>query len=111
MTRKMMTYEDAIDATFQHTEPCSDCPWDRSALPGWLGSLTADEWLQAAHGETLLGCHTMAGAQCAGGAIYRANLCKIPRDPSLLRLPSDRETVFDSPREFREHHEVERDAA
>lgn len=42
--------------------------------------------------------------QCAGLAIYRANVCKKPRDRSILTLPADREAVFAAPSEFRHHH-------
>ena len=50
------------------------------------------------------------GAQCAGAAIYRANVCKSPRDGSLLKLPADRETVFADKSEFWEHHDMKRAA-
>lgn len=96
--------DQAKPAKKQHTNPCADCPWARTALQGWLGSLTMDEWLEAAHGETRLDCHTISNQQCAGGAIYRANVYKSPRDPALLRLPADRQKVFTFG-EFRQHHE------
>lgn len=105
--KQLLTVEDAVPAKSQHTSPCSDCPWARAALKGWLGDLTADEWLQQAHGEGRLDCHTLAGAQCAGAAIYRKNICKLPRDKKLLLLPADREQVFSGPYEFKAHHETE----
>jgi hypothetical protein len=67
--------------------------------------LTADTWLRAAHGEERVECHTLTGAQCAGAAIYRANVCKVPRDESLLKLKTDRAVVFAGPHQFKEHHE------
>ncbi len=97
--------ENTTIATKQHRTPCSDCPWARKALPGWLGSMTAGEWLQAAHGEAEIECHTILGAQCAGSAIYRGNVCKTPRYPQILVLPANRELVFATPKEFKEHHE------
>lgn len=101
---QLLSADDAEPAEVQHTKPCSDCPWARKALPGWLGSHSADEWLAAAHGEARIDCHTLLGAQCAGGAIYRANMAKRPRDGSLLVLTADRERVFASPAEFTAHH-------
>lgn len=49
-------------------------------------------------------CHVLKGAQCAGLAIYRANVCKSPRDPNAIKLPADREKVFATPMEFRMQH-------
>lgn len=103
--RQLITADEATPAKRQHEVPCSDCPWSRAALPGWLGSLSVDEWLQVAHGEGTAECHTKTGAQCAGLAIYRANVAKRPRDPDALRLAADRDRVFAWPGEFREHHE------
>lgn len=89
--------------------PCSDCPWRRDSLPGWLGEATPDnstpeEWIRIAHAEFLLECHVISNMQCAGAAIYRRNICKLPRDKNLLTLPADREKVFAMPKQFLEHH-------
>lgn len=105
MKRKLITYEEAPVHEGELKKPCSDCPWARDALRGWLGSLSADEWLQAAHGEGRADCHAYQGPQCAGFAIYRANICKLPRDRNAQKLPADRERVFSSPMEFKAHHE------
>lgn len=96
---------DAKPRKRQHRAPCHDCPWRREALPGWLGGSTADQWLADAHGEGLALCHTCGNQQCAGMAIYRANVAKTPRHAVLLRLPADRDKVFATPNEFKEHHE------
>lgn len=88
----------------QHTTPCKDCPWRKVSMKGWLGSKhTPEEWTQAAHGESRIECH-IHKAQCAGAAIYRANVCKAPRDPKMLVLKPDRTAVFSSPRDFITHH-------
>jgi hypothetical protein len=58
----------------------------------------------AAHGEVIYPCHAKIGPQCAGMAIYRANVCKVPRTDFALRLPSDRIAVFASIKEFTDHH-------
>lgn len=105
MVRQLISSDEAVPATHQHDVACSDCPWARTALPGWLGALSADEWLQEAHGEADIECHVLTGVQCAGAAIYRANMGKLPRDPSLLRLSPDRQKVFACPSEFKAHHE------
>ncbi len=102
--RQLISSDQAVPAKRQHTAPCDDCPWSRMALAGWLGPGTVDEWLATAHGDARIDCHTLVGAQCAGGAIYRANVCKLPRDPSQLRLPANRDRVFSSPAEFVQHH-------
>lgn len=103
--RQLISSDEAVPATEQHERACSDCPWARMSLRGWLGALSADEWLQEAHGEADIQCHVLTGVQCAGAAIYRANMGKLPRNPNLMRLPTDRVAVFANPREFKEHHE------
>lgn len=101
--RQFISADQAVDAKRQHTRPCSDCPWARKALNGWLGSMSADEWVRVAHSDALVDCHTLRGAQCAGIAVYRRNVCK-RADPPNLRLEADRETVFATPAEFKDHH-------
>lgn len=101
------TSDQATESNVQHKKPCGDCPWRRNAIPGWLGNMTPEEWLQAANGDGVIDCHTVVGSpqpQCAGAASYRANTCKSPRDLRALRLPVDRTRVFSSPSEFLNHH-------
>ncbi len=107
--RQLLTTEDAVLAKGQHTKPCSDCPWARTALRGWLGGTgpvteQIDDWLKEAHGDADIPCHVLTGAQCAGAAIYRTNVCKRHVAPGVLLLPADREKVFATPMEFRAHH-------
>jgi hypothetical protein len=102
--RQLISTREAIPAKGQHHKPCTDCPWARTALPGWLGGSTAEEWVQCAHADGTIACHVHEGAQCAGAAIYRANMVKLPRDPDALRLPANRALVFATPDEFRNHH-------
>lgn len=103
--RKLISSEEAVQSEYQHTSPCSDCPWRRDALSGWLGGdADVDEWLHRAHTDTYVPCHVISNQQCAGIAIYRRNTCKRV-EPPLLTLPADRETVFSWATEFREHHE------
>lgn len=101
--KKLITSDEARQAPKQHEKPCSDCPWARSAINGWLGSMTKEEWVEIAHTDTLVECHAINNQQCAGLAIYRRNVCKLPRPPILV-LESNREIVFANRQEFLDHH-------
>ena len=91
----------------QHITPCDDCPWARKAIPGWLGDDSVARWLNVAHGHGRMFCHTRTinrkAAQCAGAAIFRANVCQ-GVDPGNLSLPPDKVRVFSWDTEFAEHH-------
>lgn len=109
MKGKLISSDEAKVVAKQPTSPCSDCPFRRDSLAGWLGTVTVDEWVALAHGEGESDCHATISPkgktyQCAGLAIYRANVCKSVRDPNVLRLPADRVKVF-SFGEFKKHHE------
>lgn len=89
----------------QHTTPCRDCPWRRTAMPGWVGSEnTPEDWVKLALSESYVECHTKYPRQCAGLAIFRANLFKRPRLPEILVLEQDKTNVFATPDEFIKHH-------
>lgn len=103
--RRLVSSDEAVPTEIQHTKACSDCPFARHSIQGWLGSMSADEWLNAAHGEATADCHITTNQQCAGMAIYRANICKLPRNRDAMRLPADRQAVFSNRMEFKEHHE------
>lgn len=109
--RKLVAGDEAEIALRQPTEPCSDCPFARNALRAWLGILSVDEWLRCAHGETVIDCHALIGEagesfQCAGAAIYRANVAKkCWPQTGTLELPRNKTKVFSSPMDFRSHHE------
>jgi hypothetical protein len=104
MRKQLVTFDQAKPAKRQHKKPCQDCPFARASIRGWLGPYTAEEWLRIVHGEGKVECHTKIGPQCAGAAIYRGNVCKDPRDKTLLTLPRDTRLVFKGPQEFIEHH-------
>jgi hypothetical protein len=66
-----------------------------------------------AHGDGFIACHRTiekagdnadAMTQCSGSAIFRSNVCKLPRYGAAI-LPSDRTTVFSNNAEFTAHHE------
>ena len=94
--------------------PCNGCPWRRQSAPGWLGPLTAGEWVELVHSDEAIACHetieeegrwdTPRIRQCAGAASYRANVAKCPRDPEVAVGPVDREGVFAAPFQFVDHH-------
>lgn len=104
--------------------PCKQCPFRRTALPGYLGDNRTEDFVQAAMGEGKMPCHSTIdyvdpkwmtkflagkhGTQCKGRAIFQANNCKLPRDREILRLESDHKLVFSTPREFAEYHANQR---
>lgn len=102
--RQLITIDEAVEAKGQHKKPCSDCPFARTSLPGWLGGESVDAWMKEAHGNLDIPCHTLRGAQCAGSAIYRTNVLKRNVADGVLLLPADRERVFATPMEFMAHH-------
>lgn len=102
--RQLITIDEAVEAKGQHEKPCSDCPFARASLPGWLGGESVAVWLAEAHGNMDIPCHTLKGAQCAGSAIYRTNVLKRNVADGVLLLPADRELVFATPTEFAAHH-------
>lgn len=104
--RQLVTAREAVKLKKQHTTPCADCPWARKSLPGWTGGTTPKQWLEAAHGEAVIECHT-TDKQCAGAAIYRANVLKSTRHDEALRLPANKVAVFASFAEFLAHHQQE----
>jgi hypothetical protein len=104
MRKQLISRDQAVPCAVQPRQPCSDCPFARTALEGWLGGYTPEEWVMVLHSERIIPCHTMIGPQCAGAAIYRANVGKLPRDRRVLRLPCDEEVVFAWAEEFMDHH-------
>ncbi len=104
--RRTLVTSNTVQGSKQHTKPCSDCPWRRDSVQGWLGGFTAKSWVNCAHSETVVKCHVIRNQQCAGTAIYRANVYKLPRTPEALQLPPDTGKVFSSiiGDDFLEHH-------
>lgn len=97
-------------------KPCNECPWLRTSRPGYLGPVTAQEWINTAHSEAVIACHQTIKyngqdvsemRQCAGAATFRTNVFKSPRHPNIATSDEpDRETVFGNNKEFLDHHEV-----
>jgi hypothetical protein len=95
------------------SKPCNECPWRREHAPGWLGPLTAEEWVELAHSDEPIACHLTiqkdgefyGTRQCAGAAQYRTNVFKSPRDPEVATAGArDDSAIFGSAREFLVHH-------
>lgn len=104
----MKTYLEANEVSKQIIKPCEDCPFRRTAVKGWLADQSPADYCQMAHSDDLIQCHTKKfpdgnHVQCAGAAIYRANVAKYCHPPNL-KLPGDKEVVFGSPVEFVEYH-------
>ncbi len=104
LTRKLVSDAEAEPVKTQHRKPCADCPFARTALPGWLGSYSLDQWVKMVHGEEYINCHCTTNQQCAGAAIFRANIIKMVRWAGCLQLPKDKVLVFANTQEFTDHH-------
>lgn len=100
--------------------PCPSCAFRRDITPGALGGSTPETFIGQAHGPFQIPCHTHYGErsysevhaqceaipQCAGAAIYRANVGVAEALPEQLhQLPADKQLVFASPAEFIAHHQ------
>lgn len=113
---KLLRSCDAKPFRVQHKAPCSDCPWARKSLKGWLGPNSIVEWLGVARDYWFkVVCHTRKQIngehwECAGAAIFRANTCvrhfgdHSAEGRRLLQLPANKITVFASSAEFEDHH-------
>lgn len=115
----VLTIEDALTREYPEATaaPCRECPWRRKAAPGWLGPTNAEDWIEVVHSEAPIACHKTIPKgggwggktqQCRGAAIFRANVCKQPMNPSITTGPEDKERVFSSNAEFFEHHDIGR---
>lgn len=73
-------------------------------------------WIESAHSDSPLMCHKTLHReqhdftdpdirQCRGAAIFRANVHKVPRNPTAVTGPRDTATVFASNAEMIDHHE------
>ena len=100
-------------------QPCSGCPFKRKSLPGWTGSATPDEFIIATLSEVEMPCHmtvdyededwleeSQEAEYCIGSRIFFENICKMPRNPDLLKAPKVQRSddVFSSRQEFLDHH-------
>lgn len=99
----------------QHTTPCADCPFRKKT--GVLGGSPPETYVGQAHGPFFLPCHSTHdhtklearlnrdNTQCAGAAIFRANIGRDTLMPDkLLHLPADTKDVFASHAELLAFH-------
>ena len=100
------------------TKPCGQCPFARWVKPGALGGSPVSMYLGQSIGPFMLPCHKACDfddpewkskignvSQCAGAAIYRANVGVSAAMPKgLLSLPKDTDNVFATHAEFMAHH-------
>jgi hypothetical protein len=98
--------------------PCGSCPFTRASKPGELGGSPVDIYIGQAYGPFVLPCHcacnfddpnwkdkSLDTPQCAGAAIFRANIGVAPNLPDAIHaLPADRERVFSNEEELVAHH-------
>lgn len=100
----------------QTTKACGSCPFSRKSHPAELGGSPIDTYIGQSVGPFFLPCHSSPGykgnagelstckCQCAGAAIFRANIYRQPPKP-LLSLPANSDpNVFSSMEEFIRHH-------
>ncbi len=102
--------------------PCTDCPFRKNSLPGWLSDYTPRELHNIIMAEKPFPCHMThpnnivtyedAGSEeyplCAGALQYMKKAAKLPLNPELRALVSgiDRtqlDNILTVP-EFFEHH-------
>lgn len=99
--------------------PCSDCPFRRASMPGWLGEHTLKGFVGRVLSDQPMECHQTVDysdpdwieqlrrgevSYCAGALTFFANTCKLSRDPERPRKDPDHESVFSSITEFIAHH-------
>lgn len=101
-------------------QPCSDCPFRRKAMPGWLGAGSPESFLDCMQRDEPLPCHQTIdyddprwlekwsaqedGSICAGALIFMANKMQRPRSREFPTMPSDKDAVFSNSLEFVRHH-------
>lgn len=112
-----------ISLTGALKEPCVECPFRRTALPGWLGDhKTSQEIIEMIRFDGFFPCHMKVTAladriaweeavvrapHCAGALAFMNNTHKLSRDPGtafLQGLMGKRDDCFASDAEMREHH-------
>ena len=96
-------------------KPCHECAFRRDIKPGTLGGSPPETYVGQSEGPFYVPCHICYGddpnwktnidkPQCAGVAVYRANLGIPVGGDFLLKLPTDTENVFATHAEFLAHH-------
>jgi hypothetical protein len=100
----------------QREKSCGSCPFSKTSKPGGLGGSPIQVYLGQIIGPFFLPCHAqkeykgndtgIQSEQCAGAAVFRANLGIADRMPDmLLHLEAGSDpNVFETMPEFIKHH-------
>ncbi len=102
------------------SKPCSDCPFRRASMPGWLGAGSPESFIDCMQRDEPLPCHQTIdyddpawlekwsaqenGSMCAGALIFMANRAQRPRAREFPTMPPDKVAVFSNSVEFVRHH-------
>lgn len=104
-----------VKVTHGCVKPCAECPFARATAPGMTGGASPLVYIGQTSGPFLLSCHMDPGyeanrrspalLQCAGAAIFRANIGVASKMPKALHaLDADHKLVFSTPAELLAHH-------
>lgn len=108
-------------------KPCTECPFKKKSLPGWLGEASGDpERFLAPMEYHITPCHLKVkwdeaeernlivdgkDNPCIGALHFLANSCKLPRGAripgpykDLMKLSIKNEDVFKWEFDFKKHH-------
>jgi hypothetical protein len=98
-------------------QPCPACPFSKAIKPGALGGSAPEVYIGQLHGPFILPCHqacdfddpewkrkSIDTPQCAGAAMFRANVGIADALPSALHKLEPSDKVFADPAEFYMHH-------
>jgi hypothetical protein len=99
-------------------QPCMQCPFRKTSLPGYVGDAEPEQFLATTMADEEMPCHLTVDytdehwreslrfddvAYCKGALIFFRNICKKSRD--WRRPIAERsEEVFASPQAFLNHH-------
>lgn len=105
-----------MEDIYKLKSPCNTCPFNKKVKPGELGGSHPMVYIEQIHGPYWLPCHShtnykdpnwkrdFSKPQCAGAAIFRANLQIDNKMPEFLHhLPASNQ-VFKNEEEFLLHH-------
>lgn len=108
-----------MNETHKLTQPCAECPFSKKCGEGALGGSHPTVYVGQIHGPFWLPCHRhcdfkdpnwksdLSVQQCAGAAIFRANLGLSERMPPFLHKLPPSDLVFSTVEEFYKHHNVQ----
>lgn len=92
----------------------------RKSIPGWLGRAQPEGFIASLFRDEPLPCHPTidyddpdwrekwfageTGEMCRGALVLLANMVKLPRSKAIPVVDPDTETVFETAKEFIDHH-------